>query len=256
MKTIGEEKIRNAFSKAAGHYDQKTHLHKDIGLKLLCGIEKCGHIKNILDVGMGTGWLTGELSLWFYDALVVGLDFSEGMIEQARQYKDFRTIQADARKFPFKNNSFDLVISNLAYQWLEDLDKAFGSVRGILKKDGVFHCSIFGVKTLSELTRSLAEAKKGKIDFKALPSERKIKEALLRNNFKDVEVKSDILRMDFSDLLDLLRWLKDIGANKGARNVFFGREALRRANDYYQRSFHRNGRIYASFEVIFAKGVR
>src|SRR5262245_13370989 len=106
-----DKKIRGAFSNAAMQYDVLTSLHKEIGRDLL---KKAGNglkpfptkdnvipspaePERILDVGMGTGWLTNRITHYFPGSIVVGLDFAPGMIEVAGDQNDegFKIIQAD-----------------------------------------------------------------------------------------------------------------------------------------------------------------
>ena len=53
--TAIDDKIQRAFSNAAVQYDGLTDLHKEIGNKLLKGMEREKIPSTVLDVGMGTG---------------------------------------------------------------------------------------------------------------------------------------------------------------------------------------------------------
>ncbi|XP_042314081.1 uncharacterized protein LOC121925683 [Sceloporus undulatus] len=65
------------------------------------------------------------------------------------------SIVADEEFLPFKENTFDLVVSGLSLHWVNDLPKALHEVHRILKPDGVFIGSMFGGDTLYELRCSL-----------------------------------------------------------------------------------------------------
>src|SRR5436309_12651597 len=97
-----DQKIRKAFSGAAMQYDVLTSLHKEIGrdlIKKVMAIEPC---RTILDVGMGTGWLTYRLYQHFPGSLVVGVDFAPGMIEAAQNQSEdsFKIVEAHAGELP------------------------------------------------------------------------------------------------------------------------------------------------------------
>ena len=79
-----DQKIRKAFSDAAVQYDVLTGLHKEIGRELIHKVKE-RECQRILDVGMGTGWLTNRLTYFFPESNVVGIDFASGMIEMAKQ---------------------------------------------------------------------------------------------------------------------------------------------------------------------------
>ncbi len=69
----------------------------------------------VLDLGTGTGAAAFVLAHRFPDAEIVGVDLSEGMLEQARRKvppelaRRIRFEQADAASLPFRDGSFDLV---------------------------------------------------------------------------------------------------------------------------------------------------
>lgn len=253
------QRVKRAFSKAAVHYDRLAALQQTIGFRLLKTIahEKP---KNILDIGMGTGLLTENLCAQFPNAEIVGLDFSDGMIEYARKKNPyFRIVQADARKLPFKKNIFDMVISNLAYQWVDDLNGAFEKVFNVLKKGGVFYFSSFGPKTLEELFSSMegggAEGfERSSFSAAKLSGKEDITNAVRRSGFHDFQVTTEIMKAYFPAAVVLLKWLKTIGSNTAGKNSFMGKEGLAGINDFYAKNFSDDkGRIYATFEVVWAR---
>jgi len=101
----------------------------------------------VLDVGCGTGALA--LRLVERDAMVVGVDASEGMIEVAkrkaedREGLDFRLAPAEA--LPLEDDSFDLAISSIAFHHFEDAAAALGEVMRVLKRGCAFYvCDMCG----------------------------------------------------------------------------------------------------------------
>lgn len=64
----------------------------------------------------------------------------------------------DEEELPFANETFDLVFSNLALHWVNDIPKSFKEIQRVLKADGVFIASMLGGNTLSELKSSMALA--------------------------------------------------------------------------------------------------
>ena len=92
----------------------------------------------VLDLGCGTGrhalWLAGA------GARVTAVDFSEGMLSEAR-----RKPGAEAVRFlvhdlhqplPFEAASFDRVVSGLVLEHLRDLGFVFGEARRVLRPGG------------------------------------------------------------------------------------------------------------------------
>ncbi len=255
FKTI-DNKIRQAFSDAAIQYDVLTSLHKEIGRELMRKVNTLDDAKRILDIGMGTGWLTNKLKFYFPDAVVVGMDFAPGMIDAAKHKNEegFRIIQADAADIPFKNDSFDVIISNLAYQWVEDLNKSFMHCRQSLKKDGLLTLTMFGYSTFQELFLTLEKTNKDDNPFlRRLASREAVYEALTQSGFRDIKVEEEIIKVHFPTMMDLLKWIKDIGANMLNPGIYIGKGALRKSEEYYNEHFRDRLGIRATFEVLWVE---
>jgi NADH dehydrogenase [ubiquinone] 1 alpha subcomplex assembly factor 5 len=61
----------------------------------------------------------------------------------------------ESQPLPYKDNSFDLVISNLNLHWVNDLDKSCREILRVLKPDGAFVGAIWGNDSLYELRQSI-----------------------------------------------------------------------------------------------------
>ncbi len=279
-----DDKIRRAFSDAAMQYDILAGLHQEIGRELLAKaaggpLKAAGteSVDAVLDVGMGTGWLTDRLKNYFPDARVVGLDAADGMIEAARcRQEEFHIVQADAGSLPFDHGSFDLVISNLAYQWVGDLSRAFTECHRILKDNGKLCMTMFGYHTFGELFDALAKTREdgnglaivrpalgeaspassrpsAEAGLRRLAGKEEIAAALNKAGFRDTRVEEETVRTHFPDMLALVKWIKDIGANALMNNMFIGRDWLAKASAYYSRTFPDRWGVCATFEVIWVE---
>ncbi len=252
--TAIDKKIRQAFSDAAMQYDVLTSLQKEIGRELVKKIEGHEEARYILDVGMGTGWMTNRLANLFPDAKVVGIDCAIGMLEQARKkYEGLQVIQADARQLPFKAGTFDIVISNLAYQWVGDLAKAFCESHRLLNKNGSLCLTMFGRETLQELFASLDSVKGEKVLARRLASREIIEAVLKKSGFYNIEIDAEMIKVHFPDMIALVKWLKDIGANVLPKDNFIGKELMFQAQEFYQNNFSDRLGIIATFEIVWIK---
>jgi len=260
ISVADKSSVCKSFSKASVHYDFLTCLHKEISKKLVSKIVVNKRDSRILDVGMGTGWFTSQLKSNYPNAKVFGIDFASGMIDIAkRKNRNLKIIQADANALPFKRNSFDLITSNLAYQWVEDLHLAFKHCNECLKKNGKIHFAIFGYKTLDELFASLKFAankgkKYGRFAFGRLAKKEQVSAALKKSGFKNIKIHSELLTANFSDMFDLIKWTKGIGANVVRKNAYVGKNLLNTANDYYIKKFGNRIGVSSTFEVIWVEG--
>ena len=94
--------------------------------------------QQVLDLGCGTGRHT----IWLAEqgAQVTGLDFSEGMLAQARRKSGaagIRFLRHDLHQpLPLNDEEFGLVVSSLVLEHLADLDQFFGEARRVLRPGG------------------------------------------------------------------------------------------------------------------------
>ncbi len=249
-----DQKIRQTFSNAAIQYDVLTGLHKEIGRELIKKIKAKERVEAVLDVGMGTGWLTNRLKTYFPDALVVGLDSAPGMVAAAQNNSEgFKIVQGDAAGLPFKEKSFNVIVSNLAYQWVSDLAEAFELVGRTLKPGGEFAATLFGYHTFDELFVSLQSTMEHNEAFaiERLARQNEVELALEQAGFQECVVDYEIVKSHFPDMMSLLNWVQAIGANQLKRNFYIGKDWLARAEEYYTKNFKERLGVVATFEVIW-----
>ena len=102
--------------------------------------EQLGSVRGVAVLDLGCG--TGRHSLWLASAgaVVTALDFSEGMLAQARLKPGADAVQFVLHdledRFPFENGSFDRVVSGLVLEHVKDLDHFFFEVRRVLRPEG------------------------------------------------------------------------------------------------------------------------
>jgi ubiquinone/menaquinone biosynthesis C-methylase UbiE len=182
-------------------YDKLEGYAPDADLGLGCGLptEYAG-IKpgnSVLDLGSGAGndcfvarALVGETGY------VAGIDFTDAMIEKAREnarnlgFTNVDFIQGDIENIPVRFGVVDVVISNCVLNLVPDKPKAFSEIYRVLKQGG--HFCISDVVLEGELPKGLKEDAvmyAGCVSG-ALPKEEYlsiIKEA----GFMDVDVKKE-----------------------------------------------------------------
>jgi len=253
-----DKKIRSAFSNAALEYELLTSLHKEIGRELMKKVIDAPALDSILDIGTGTGWLTRRAKFYLPESLIVGMDLSEGMLKQAKQKDESQLLlQANAAKLPFKEASFDLIVSNLSLQWVRSLEHCFGGVHHCLKRGGKFLFTMFGHRTFEELFQSLnvarQELKGNSFDVERLKTLDQVNALLQQSDFKDIKLDYERIKVNFKDMASLVKWIKDIGANALPREVFVGKRLLEKASQHYEKNFKDKFGIYATFEVLWAQ---
>lgn len=104
------------FSRSASTYDRWAVPQRESALELVNFVKPEG---SVLDLGCGTGFVSSFLP---EGCNPTGLDISEGMILKYR--RDFpKGVLGDAEYLPFKDRSFDYVLSNFSLHWT-DLGKS------------------------------------------------------------------------------------------------------------------------------------
>jgi ubiquinone/menaquinone biosynthesis C-methylase UbiE len=97
---------------------------------------------SILDVCCGTGSVVLAFGEHCPDALVVGYDFSHGMLRKAQEKNvDIRAVfvEGDAAELPFSDNSFDIVSCSHALYELKGQarEKGLWEMKRVIHPDGV-----------------------------------------------------------------------------------------------------------------------
>ena len=149
------ERIAQRFGSAASHYDEQALAQRQSAQQLIAEQTLQGRV---LDIGCGTGWLTRHIAEHHPIDCIVALDIALPMLTAAHlQYPLIMPIQADAAFLPFKENSFDAVVSNFALQWLASPQNFAQELARVLAQDGQFCLAIPVDGTLTELNQAWAQ---------------------------------------------------------------------------------------------------
>jgi SAM-dependent methyltransferase len=164
---------------------------------------------------------------------------------------------------PFQPESLDLVVSALAFQFVNDLPGVLAQIRRALRPDGLLLAAMIGGDTLTELRQSFAAAEaecEGGVSPRVAPFAdlRDLGALLQRAGFAlpVTDVDRIVVRYDsaFALMADLRRM--------GATNILVERRRmptrratlLRMAQIYGERFADADGRIRATFDVIWLSG--
>jgi NADH dehydrogenase [ubiquinone] 1 alpha subcomplex assembly factor 5 len=242
--------------RAAGGVD---FLHREVAERLIDRLDLVNRdFPAILDLGARGGALSRMLAERKGAALVVAAEPSRKLLAAAPAPR----VCTDPELSPFRDASFDLVASSLALHWCADLPGALIQIRRALKPDGLFLAAIFGGGTLAELRTALFEAElaeEGGVSPRVSPTvELSDAPALLqRAGFAMPVTDSETITVTYPDMLALMRDLRGVGETNAlaARRRFLSRKTLARAGAIYAERFAANdGRIAATFEVLFLTG--
>jgi len=254
---LDRHRLRASFERASASYESAAGLQARVAAELLERLDAFRfRPRVVLDLGAGTGRVSGELKRRYRRALVVALDLSPGMLRQARRHqrlwRRFERLCGDALRVPLKDGSVDVVFSSLMLQWCEPLETALAEVRRVLAPGGFFAFSTFGADTLHELRSAWAQAD-GYNHVNHFPDVHELGDALVHAGLTEPVLDIDRIEVDYADARSLMRDLKTIGAHNataGRPRALAGRARLERVERAYE-SFRRAGRLPATYEVIF-----
>jgi SAM-dependent methyltransferase len=172
-------------------------------------------------------------------------------------------IAADEEALPFRDASLDLVVSALALQFVNDLPGALIQIRRALRPDGLFLAALAGGETLTELRQAFAVAEAEIEDgisprVAPFPDVRDMGALLQRAGFALPVTDVDRLTARYDSPISLMHDLRRMGATNAL--IERSRRPLKRATltrmseIYAERFADRDGRIRATFEIIWLSG--
>ena len=260
---IDKKQVRRAFSKAATSYDAAAVMQREVCVRML---EKLDIMKlqpaRMLDVGSGTGWGTRQLGERYPQADIIALDIAIGMLQAARgtsswwkklfEGKRANYLCADVEALPLAAQSVDMVWSNLAIQWCNDLPGTFVGLHRTIKTDGLLMFSTFGPDTLQEL-RIAFDGVDGYNHVNRFADMHDIGDMLVAAGFADPVMEMEKITLTYDDVKAVMQDLKSIGAHNataGRAQGMMGKAAWRRITDNYE-TLRRNGKLPATFEIIY-----
>ncbi len=173
------------------------------------------------------------------------------------------SLVGDEEALPFAAERFDLAVSALSLQTVNDLPGALVQIRRVLKPDGLFLGCLFGGQTLRELRSALALAEtelSGGVSPRVAPfaDVRDMGQLLQRAGFALPVADSEPLAVRYRDMFALMADLRAMGGANALvgriRKPSSRRLFLRAAEIYAERFSDADGRVRATFELIFVSG--
>jgi len=256
---IDKARIAESFSRAAATYDQVAHLQQAVGrdlLDLLADIDTDTDADApavVADLGCGTGYFTEQLLARFPGSTCVGIDLAEGMSRYARENRaaGIHWVCGDAEAMPVGNASIDLLFSNFALQWCQDLNGLMAELYRVLRSDGRVVFSSVGPASLGEL-RDAWEAVDRYVHVNRFTAMDDLQQAAINAGFSICSARSETRVNYYPQLRDLTQELKGLGAhnvNRGRNNGLTGRRQIEALKSAYEARRTGQG-LPASWEIL------
>jgi SAM-dependent methyltransferase len=173
------------------------------------------------------------------------------------------SVAADEEALPFRDAAFDLVVSGLALQFVNDLPGTLVQIRRALKPDGLFLAALIGGETLTELRQSFAAAESeidGGVSPRVAPFAdlRDLGALLQRAGFALPVTDVDRVTVRYDSVFALMHDLRGMGATNALidrRRAPLKRATLMRMAEIYAERFgDDDGRLPATFEIVWLSG--
>lgn len=264
--SLDKRLLRRSFEKAAETYDHAAVLQREICDRMLSRLDFIKYLpSSILDVGSGTGYGTKKLLERYDRSTIIALDIALNMHLQAyRPISGWRKwaslikrhpidyVTGDVEQLPLQKESINMIWSNLALQWCNDLKQSMTECHRVLKPGGLFMFSTFGPDTLHELRKA----------FKVVDSHQHINrfidmhdigDILVHAGFAEPVMDMEYITLTYQDLASIMRDLKAIGAHNvmiGRRKGLTGKGVWQRIIDRYE-LLRQSGKLPATYEVVY-----
>jgi len=182
----------------------------------------------------------------------------------ADRFKSIARIEPDETEaLRLAPKSLDLAVSALAFQFVNDLPGVLAQVRRALRPDGLLLAAMIGGDTLTELRQAFAQAeaeREGGVSPRVAPFAdlRDVGTLLQRAGFALPVTDVDRVVVRYDSAFALMADLKQMGAT----NILIERRRaptrratlLRMAQIYSERFADPDGRIRATFDIIWLSG--
>ena len=260
---VDKRLVRRSFEHAAATYDAAAVLQNEVCRRVLGRLDYIKHQpETILDAGSGTGNALDELARRYPQARLIALDIALAMLQRGRGRMPWwkillarrspSAVCADIECLPVADASIGMVWSNLALQWVNDLQRTFSEMQRVLVSGGLLMFSTFGPDTLKELRRAYEDADRH-THVNRFTDMHDIGDMLVHSGFADPVMDMEVFTLTYADVRELMRDLKAIGAHNATQGRPAGLsgklqfEAMARNYE----AFRREGRLPATFEVVY-----
>lgn len=234
--------LRQNKLRAAKNFQQHNFLHHEIANRIAENVELLNRdFANVLEIGAMDEYLRG--------------------LVRATNYE----LCDDEENLSLKPESFDLILSNLNFHYINQIPQFLVQIRDALKPGGVFIASFFGEENLSQLAHVLYQTENEiyagvsprmppTIDVKTAAN--LIAKAGFHNPISDFEK----IEVNYSDPLNLLKDLKMMGQGnimKKRSRRFFTKNFLEKISQNYRKMYGTaDGNVPATFEIVTITGFK
>lgn len=252
---IEKKIVAQNFSRGVQTYNLNAYIQTKMANELYSMLDtNMNHIKNILELGCGTGIFSDMLVKKYPDSNFLFADISDKMIEYLKKkysnQKNIKYLCCDAELYKFQEN-YDLIASNAVFQWFENIENALKNYKKNLSINGKVIFSIYGENTYFELRKVVQEVLGENYYIQNFIS-RDYLEKIIKENFKNYIIKEELIMQYFDNIMDYFKYIKNIGANSALNNKKnFSHSKYKKIEEMYNKYHSENGKLNFTNHIIY-----
>lgn len=242
--------IQKHFDHSVSSYRETATLQQKIAARCYSNIQ--GNVfSRVLEIGAGGGLLT-EIALrgLVRPGLYAAVDISGPMLELISD-RQTSHIRADGEKLPFKEKSFDLLISSSCMQWYSKGATSITQNLRVIKENGFFSLAFFVEGTFTEMLH--IHSLTGFGSLYPLPEPENCL-TCLKDNSQEFETKTEERTVYFPTVRDFLQNHKKTGATYTSPGAAFGRKTYAEFCRLYEDIYGSEKGIPVSYKVLYLWG--
>ena len=259
MRPIDTALAQRRFNRASTRGEDSRAIAAEVGDRLVERLAVSDiDPSRVLDAGCGRGAIALDFTRRYPSAQVIGADFAVQRLKPVRasrlsRRRKWSATATDLHQSSFADETFDLIVSNLALYWCRT-DEVFAEFRRLLKPRGVLLFSLFGPDTLQELRSSFGDAVCRVMSGTDLHV---VGDALLAAGFRDPVMDAEHLTFRYATLDGLLGDLRNAGwtnLHPDRPRSLGGRRTLDAMRQNYER-LRVDGTLPATFEIVYGRAL-
>lgn len=255
---INKKIIKHNFSDKAAIYNDCALIQKDAAQKLYnLGKNFVKDNAAILDLGSGTSFIAKNLlNSTAKNLQIFEVDIADNMLKNWRDRpQNIFPILADIENLPFKKQeTFDIIFSSFALQWLENFEELFHNLHLLLKKNGIIIICLPTENSFIEI-RDASKSSGCNFLMQKLVNQDFIKEILLKIGFKEKYFANEVIKQKHKNAVAALKDFKKIGTNyseSSAVKKFVTKRNLQKFNVFFSQNSSNNTSWHLCF-LIYQK---
>lgn len=136
------KQAKKSFDRILDNKKYANIIKNDKHLSVLMSLLESSNYRKILDIGTGTGYLAFPLAKEFSTSTIYGIDIAETIIKKNNKIVKENGISNlifqsfDGLKYPFSNESFDLIVTRYAFHHFPNIIDAVSQMNKLLVKGG------------------------------------------------------------------------------------------------------------------------